>query len=758
MLLGRFTQRKVDRRIARTVFFPVAVFALFAAALVLPKLAHAAGVDLGLQYATATGLSTRDIRSVVGTILKAFFGFLGMVALILILYAGFLWMTAGGNEEKVTTAKRILINATIGLIIMMSAFAITQFIFGAILGTPGPATSTGSSAQAPQLFISGGSGALGSGIIDYHYPEAGQTGVPRNTRIAVTFKKPIALSTIIQDYDDKDTIAVTDDVIPAQLLLNTQNIKLVANEDLQPGTGATPDAKFDSRYTQAIVTPPPTAKVTVVTDPALGTQTLVISLVQPIGSPTADVNYRVALRGGAIRQDPQQHNVGVQVWGPNQAGDDYKKEPAFSSNDADGGYYWTFTTNTTIDVTPPQILAVVPYALPDPSRCNTDDQSCVYRNQLMQVYFSEAVDPTTASGVIGAGGGFNNIDFKAKCRGGGLPCDPAYNNADFSASVSGTLTIGNRYRTVEFLPNALCEGVAQNSCGEPVYCLPANVQLKTLVKAADVGTNPPQASADNGVEDMVGNSLDGNNNEKADGPASATKPNEFSLNTPQANLAAISDNAAALYFVGDAVDLVPPTVINVDPPSTEGAAQQTPYAQGGSSKVPVDLPIAVTWSKIMSITSIRTGKSTDPRATFVLDASECKKVSCATTTCTCTDLDDPSFFVESQLLPPPPPSQPPVRTKMLVNHRLFFTANDLGYTEAEVQFFPRGIPKYVPALRAKLKDDKQNCFFPSRYEPQNGACAGLDVDREPPVGSETVGKLKTSCCNKTAMGTYSCPP
>jgi len=47
-------------------------------------------------------------------------------------YAGLMWMTAGGNEDRIKKARQILIAAIIGLVIVLSAYAITQFIGGAL--------------------------------------------------------------------------------------------------------------------------------------------------------------------------------------------------------------------------------------------------------------------------------------------------------------------------------------------------------------------------------------------------------------------------------------------------------------------------------------------------------------------------------------------------------------------------------------------------------------------------------------------------
>src|SRR3989344_4954423 len=68
-------------------------------------------------------LGSEDIRVIIGRIIRAVLGLLGVIAVGLIVYAGFLYMTAGGNEDRVATAKKIMINAVIGLAIILSALA-----------------------------------------------------------------------------------------------------------------------------------------------------------------------------------------------------------------------------------------------------------------------------------------------------------------------------------------------------------------------------------------------------------------------------------------------------------------------------------------------------------------------------------------------------------------------------------------------------------------------------------------------------------
>jgi len=78
------------------------------------------------------GLASPDVRTIIAKIIRAVLGLLGIIALVIVLYGGYTYMTAGGNEEKINKAKKILINGVIGLIIILSAFAIVQFVINAL--------------------------------------------------------------------------------------------------------------------------------------------------------------------------------------------------------------------------------------------------------------------------------------------------------------------------------------------------------------------------------------------------------------------------------------------------------------------------------------------------------------------------------------------------------------------------------------------------------------------------------------------------
>ena len=76
--------------------------------------------------------SAATVGGIVATIIRAVLGLLAIIFLVLIVYAGYLWMMARGNEDDVKKAKDIIISATIGLIIVIAAYSITSFVFNAL--------------------------------------------------------------------------------------------------------------------------------------------------------------------------------------------------------------------------------------------------------------------------------------------------------------------------------------------------------------------------------------------------------------------------------------------------------------------------------------------------------------------------------------------------------------------------------------------------------------------------------------------------
>lgn len=79
--------------------------------------------------------SQTDVPSIVGSIIGAGLSFIGVLFFVLMIYGGFLWMTARGNEEQVKKATDIIIQASIGLVIVASAYLVTRFVGETIINS-----------------------------------------------------------------------------------------------------------------------------------------------------------------------------------------------------------------------------------------------------------------------------------------------------------------------------------------------------------------------------------------------------------------------------------------------------------------------------------------------------------------------------------------------------------------------------------------------------------------------------------------------
>ena len=107
--------------------------------LVVPTLAFAqiSTEDLGLGYGTAIGLTTQDVRVTIANIIRVALGLLGIVAVVIILWAGMLWMLSKGDDTKIGEAKKMMIQGVIGLVIILAAFAIATFVVNSLVEATG---------------------------------------------------------------------------------------------------------------------------------------------------------------------------------------------------------------------------------------------------------------------------------------------------------------------------------------------------------------------------------------------------------------------------------------------------------------------------------------------------------------------------------------------------------------------------------------------------------------------------------------------
>lgn len=96
------------------------------------------GAGTGI-YGDEAKIPAKDsLPKIIGKVIGVVLSIVGVILVIIVIYSGFLWMTAGGNDDQVKKAKSWLTNAVIGLIIALAAYSITSFVIdrigGAVLG------------------------------------------------------------------------------------------------------------------------------------------------------------------------------------------------------------------------------------------------------------------------------------------------------------------------------------------------------------------------------------------------------------------------------------------------------------------------------------------------------------------------------------------------------------------------------------------------------------------------------------------------
>lgn len=339
------TGQRSRKRVLIAVAISIAALFVF---LLGPELALAQ-IDTGSGDAVAesAGFSDASLTDIIGGIIAAVLGFLGVIALVIVIYAGFLWMTAGGNADQIEKAKKLLINGVIGLLIILSAYAITRFVFN-FLEDSGLVGGGSVEITNGTVSIEPGSGALGDQI-ESHYPARNATDISRNTMISITFKQPMNITSFIDGYNDGGTPDdVSDDDDSGVVGLDTDNILIyaTANGEDNALTSEEVSVAFTEDLQTFVFYPP------------------------ILGSATEDTNYTVVIGSGV----------------ENVEGD----------TPLNFDYPWSFEVGTEIDLTPPTVQKVTPKA------GNQYD-----RNISIQITFDEAIDPTSATGSTDAG--FTNI-------------------------------------------------------------------------------------------------------------------------------------------------------------------------------------------------------------------------------------------------------------------------------------------------------------------------------------------------------------
>ncbi len=88
-------------------------------------------------------LGNKDLRETAASLINVLLGLLGLIAVVIVLAGGFKWMTAGGSEDKIAEARKMIFSGVIGLAIILSAWAISLFVINQL------SSATGSTSNLP---------------------------------------------------------------------------------------------------------------------------------------------------------------------------------------------------------------------------------------------------------------------------------------------------------------------------------------------------------------------------------------------------------------------------------------------------------------------------------------------------------------------------------------------------------------------------------------------------------------------------------
>lgn len=503
----------------RTTRILIGLFVVFFCVLFFSNIVQAQTVvedradTLGVQSIDESNLvlSGQDIRVVIAKIIRAVLGLLGIIAVVIIIYAGYEIMTSAGNEDKVTRGKKILINAVIGLTIILSALIIVQFLLNALADATGLRGDRGR--VRVQLDSFAGSGALGR-IVKDHYPTRDQTGVYRNTSIIVTFADtvPVDPGSIIKNDNDTcwdfDTLKAKTDCTAGELKdwpyygdcidlngdglidrKNKVNGKWECDTLLTDSVSITSELSEESLEAFALSS---YENVQLLNDQIKADNfSFVFVPMNLLGSSEKNIKHKVTLTNDILNKKL-----------------DREDQQGIFSNQFTKYYSWDFETNTELDIDPPYVVSVSP----------RDGQN-IPKNKIIRVQFSEPMNPIMISGKTNGSdaNSFTNILLNTYFSG-------------VTTTASGTWKVSNGYTSVEFTPETPC---GLNSCGDIMYCLSLDCQeddkncsstFGALVRTADLTGNtdiPFEAQPFTGAIDTAFNALDSgiglNRNNIADG-------------------------------------------------------------------------------------------------------------------------------------------------------------------------------------------------------------------------------------------------
>ncbi len=153
---------------------------------VVPRVTSALSIE---PVGNTLGLASTDLVDIAINVVKWALGFVSLVAVSYLIYGGYLWLTAAGNEQRVEKAKQVILQAVIGIVIIILAWAIVLFAARTASNvTSGSNTNSGGGPPCP--LCTGGTFNL-TAVTSCSAAPNYADNVPRSSAISMTFNTDV---------------------------------------------------------------------------------------------------------------------------------------------------------------------------------------------------------------------------------------------------------------------------------------------------------------------------------------------------------------------------------------------------------------------------------------------------------------------------------------------------------------------------------------------------------------------------------------
>ncbi|MBI4598832.1 Ig-like domain-containing protein [Candidatus Uhrbacteria bacterium] len=206
---------------------------------VLPALAQTLNADETFAdaspetFAETAGFGQEDITLVIAKLIRAFLGFLGIVAVCFVLYGGYLWMMSRGDETKIRKAKMFVANAMIGTAIMFSSFAVAQYLITRMTEAVGGSVSSEEDGEGEYEDVSDVSSTFVLRSLN-----TACASVLRNLELQFVFSQNVSAATV-QEQPGIVVSLADGDAVPGTFAVSTNRVTFTPTATCTASDGST---------------------------------------------------------------------------------------------------------------------------------------------------------------------------------------------------------------------------------------------------------------------------------------------------------------------------------------------------------------------------------------------------------------------------------------------------------------------------------------------------------------------------------------